>query len=316
MSPQHEVYLLFLLNLTHDFRCIHSNYRLVLTLTHTPPVEVEEAFWELQCFSLRCKEVCVKFSVHVSKSEQKSAPVMNYGFYMKIRLAGFGKKKIISKLLFFNRPPSRENTLPRRTPPTQHKYTTTDAYQTLPKNLHQSPPAGRQGEYKYAQDRLSHFRIPPGVGGQASKTVWELYEWHQRQLFRHASPTAPLYTPAPEYPFGPGSLSAVPTSFPASRSDGSPRCVSVPPSSADIPPPGPPPGLSHTLSPNRRPHTPADRVTVRPMGDTSPDVPFTVSPRRSKSQLFKVKYHLMPDSITVIHSCPLNSSKPVHLVFL
>uniref|UniRef100_A0A3B3HCJ6 Pleckstrin homology domain containing, family A member 7a n=1 Tax=Oryzias latipes TaxID=8090 RepID=A0A3B3HCJ6_ORYLA len=184
-------------------------------------------------------------------------------------------------------PPSRENTLPRRTPPTQHKYTTTDAYQTLPKNLHQSPPAGRQGEYKYAQDRLSHFRIPPGVGGQASKTVWELYEWHQRQLFRHASPTAPLYTPAPEYPFGPGSLSAVPPSFPASRSDGSPRCVSVPPSSADIPPPGPPPGLSHTLSPNRRPHTPADRVTVRPMGDTSPDVPFTVSPRRSKSQLFK-----------------------------
>uniref|UniRef100_A0A3P9LPH4 Pleckstrin homology domain containing, family A member 7a n=1 Tax=Oryzias latipes TaxID=8090 RepID=A0A3P9LPH4_ORYLA len=184
-------------------------------------------------------------------------------------------------------PPSRENTLPRRTPPTQHKYTTTDAYQTLPKNLHQSPPAGRQGEYKYAQDRLSHFRIPPGVGGQASKTVWELYEWHQRQLFRHASPTAPLYTPAPEYPFGPGSLSAVPPSFPASRSDGSPRCVSVPPSSADIPPPGPPPGLSHTLSPNRWPHTPADRVTVRPMGDTSPDVPFTVSPRRSKSQLFK-----------------------------
>uniref|UniRef100_A0A3P9I854 Pleckstrin homology domain containing, family A member 7a n=1 Tax=Oryzias latipes TaxID=8090 RepID=A0A3P9I854_ORYLA len=184
-------------------------------------------------------------------------------------------------------PPSRENTLPRRTPPTQHKYTTTDAYQTLPKNLHQSPPAARLGEYKYAQDRLSHFRIPPGVRGQASKTVWELYEWHQRQLFRHASPTAPLYTPAPEYPFGPGSLSAVPPSFPASRSDGSPRCVSVPPSSADIPPPGPPPGLSHTLSPNRRPHTPADRVTVMPMGDTSPDVPFTVSPRRSKSQLFK-----------------------------
>lgn len=60
--------------------------------SHTPPVEVEEAFWELQCFSLRCKEVSVRFSVHVSKSEQKSAPVINYGFYMKIRLVGFGKK--------------------------------------------------------------------------------------------------------------------------------------------------------------------------------------------------------------------------------
>uniref|UniRef100_A0A8C8DUS9 Pleckstrin homology domain containing, family A member 7a n=1 Tax=Oryzias sinensis TaxID=183150 RepID=A0A8C8DUS9_9TELE len=203
-------------------------------------------------------------------------------YAFKVRFAS-KRTRVISS---FQSAPT-ENTLPRRTPPTQHKYTTTDAYQTLPKNLHQSPPAGRQGEYKYAQDRLSHFRIPPGVGGQPSKTVWELYEWHQRQLFRHASPTAPLYTPAPEYPFGPGSLSAVPPSFPASRSDGSPRCVSVPPSSADIPPPGPPPGLSHTLSPNRRPHTPADRVTVRPMGDTSPDVPFTVSPRRSKSQLFK-----------------------------
>ncbi|XP_024136913.1 pleckstrin homology domain-containing family A member 7 isoform X7 [Oryzias melastigma] len=203
-------------------------------------------------------------------------------------------------------PPSRENTLPRRTPPTQHKYTTTDAYQTLPKNLRQSPPPARLGEYKYAQDRLSHFRLGPDVGGQGSKTVWQLYEWQQRQQFRHGSPTAPLYTPAPEYPFGPRPPSTVPPSSSAARSEGSPRCVSVPPSSADIPPPGPPPGLSRTLSPNRRPHTPAERVTVRPLGEMSlMDVPFTVSPRRSKSQLFKaatMERRSMPPSGYITHT--------------
>ncbi|RVE71356.1 hypothetical protein OJAV_G00051130 [Oryzias javanicus] len=203
-------------------------------------------------------------------------------------------------------PPSRENTLPRRTPPTQHKYTTTDAYQTLPKNLRQSPPAARLSEYKYAQDRLSHFRLVPDVGGQGSKTVLQLYEWQQRQQFRHGSPTAPLYTPAPEYPFGPRPPSTVPPSSSAARSEGSPRCVSVPPSSADIPPPGPPPGLSRTLSPNRRPHTPAERVTVRPLGEMSlMDVPFTVSPRRSKSQLFKaatLERRSMPPSGYITHT--------------
>ncbi|XP_022611751.1 pleckstrin homology domain-containing family A member 7 isoform X3 [Seriola dumerili] len=185
-------------------------------------------------------------------------------------------------------PPSRENTLPRRTPPTQHKFTSVDAYQTLPKTPRQSPPPGRIGEYKYAQDRLSHFRLTPEQGGPGSNTVWQLYEWQQRHQFRHGSPTAPLYTPAPEYPFGPRPPSTVPPSSSAPRSEGPPRCVSVPPSSADIPPPGPPPGSSRTLSPTRRPHTPAERVTVRPVGDRSVvDIPFTVSPRRTKSQLFK-----------------------------
>ncbi|XP_044213011.1 pleckstrin homology domain-containing family A member 7 isoform X8 [Thunnus albacares] len=185
-------------------------------------------------------------------------------------------------------PPSRENTLPRRTPPTQPKYTTMDAYQTLPKTPRQSPPPARLGEYKYAQDRLSHFRLTPEQGGPGSNTVWQLYEWQQRHQFRHGSPTAPLYTPAPEYPFGPRPPSTVPPSSSAPKSDGPPRCVSVPPSSADIPPPGPPPGSSRTLSPTRRPHTPAERVTVRPVGDRSVvDIPFTVSPRRTKSQLFK-----------------------------
>lgn len=184
-------------------------------------------------------------------------------------------------------PSSRENTLPRRTPPTQHKFTSVDAYQTLPKTPRQSPTPARLGEYKYAQDRLSHFRLTPDPG---PNTVWQLYEWQQRHQFRHGSPTAPLYTPAPDYPFGPRPQSTVPPSSSLTRSEGASRCVSVPPSAADIPPPGPPPGSSRTLSPTRRPHTPAERVTVRPVGDRSVmDMPFTMSPRRTKSQLLKVK---------------------------
>ncbi|XP_031719210.1 pleckstrin homology domain-containing family A member 7 isoform X8 [Anarrhichthys ocellatus] len=200
-------------------------------------------------------------------------------------------------------PPSRENTLPRRTPPTQHKFTSMDAYQTLPKTPRQSPTPARLGEYKYAQDRLSHFRLTPDPG---PSTVWQLYEWQQRHQFRHGSPTAPLYTPAPDYPFGPRPPSTVPPSSSAPRSEGAPRCVSVPPSSADIPPPGPPPGSSRTLSPTRRPHTPAGRVTVRPVGDRSVlDIPFSVSPRRTKSQLLKaatIERRSMPSSGYITHT--------------
>ncbi|XP_071347782.1 pleckstrin homology domain-containing family A member 7 isoform X14 [Trachinotus anak] len=220
-------------------------------------------------------------------------------------------------------PPSRENTLPRRTPPTQHKFTSVDAYQTLPKTPRQSPPPARLGEYKYAQDRLSHFRLTPEQGGPGSNTVWQLYEWQQRHQFRHGSPTAPLYTPAPEYPFGPRPPSTVPPSSSAPRSEGPPRCVSVPPSSADIPPPGPPPGTSRTLSPTRRPHTPAGRVTVRPVGDRSVvDIPFTVSPRRTKSQLFKaatIERRSMPPSGYITHtvSAPsLHGKTPEELTLL
>ncbi|XP_074489897.1 pleckstrin homology domain-containing family A member 7-like isoform X14 [Sebastes fasciatus] len=200
-------------------------------------------------------------------------------------------------------PPSRENTLPRRTPPTQHKFTTIDAYQTLPKTPRQSPTPARFGEYKYAQDRLSHFRLTPDPG---PNTVWQLYEWQQRHQFRHGSPTAPLYTPAPDYPFGPRPPSTVPATSLAARSEGAPRCVSVPPSSADIPPPGPPPGSSRTLSPTKRPHTPAERVTVRPVGDRSVvDIPFAVSPRRTKSQMLKaatIERRSMPPSGYITHT--------------
>ncbi|XP_078023678.1 pleckstrin homology domain-containing family A member 7-like isoform X11 [Epinephelus lanceolatus] len=200
-------------------------------------------------------------------------------------------------------PSSRENTLPRRTPPTQHKFTSVDAYQTLPKTPRQSPTPARLGEYKYAQDRLSHFRLTPDPG---PNTVWQLYEWQQRHQFRHGSPTAPLYTPAPDYPFGPRPQSTVPPSSSLTRSEGASRCVSVPPSAADIPPPGPPPGSSRTLSPTRRPHTPAERVTVRPVGDGSVmDMPFPMSPRRTKSQLLKaatIERRSMPASGYITHT--------------
>ncbi|XP_074489888.1 pleckstrin homology domain-containing family A member 7-like isoform X5 [Sebastes fasciatus] len=217
-------------------------------------------------------------------------------------------------------PPSRENTLPRRTPPTQHKFTTIDAYQTLPKTPRQSPTPARFGEYKYAQDRLSHFRLTPDPG---PNTVWQLYEWQQRHQFRHGSPTAPLYTPAPDYPFGPRPPSTVPATSLAARSEGAPRCVSVPPSSADIPPPGPPPGSSRTLSPTKRPHTPAERVTVRPVGDRSVvDIPFAVSPRRTKSQMLKaatIERRSMPPSGYITHtvSAPsLHGKTPEELTLL
>ncbi|KAM8890915.1 pleckstrin homology domain-containing family A member 7-like isoform 12-T12 [Spinachia spinachia] len=200
-------------------------------------------------------------------------------------------------------PPSRENTLPRRTPPTQHKFTAIDACQTLPKTPRQSPAPGRLGEYKYAQDRLSHFRLAPDPG---PNTVWQLYEWQQRHQYRHGSPTAPLYTPAPDYPFGPRAPSAAPPSSSAARPEGPPRCVSVPPSCADLPPPGPPPGSSRTLSPTRRPHTPAGRVTVKPAGDRcAVDVPFALSPRRAKSQLLKaatIERRSLPPSGYITHT--------------
>ncbi|XP_070964669.1 pleckstrin homology domain-containing family A member 7-like isoform X7 [Oncorhynchus clarkii lewisi] len=188
-------------------------------------------------------------------------------------------------------PPSRGGTLPRHSPPT----------------------AARQGEYKYAQDRLSHFRLGPsdpqgtgardggGIGGPG--TVWQLYEWQQRHQFRHGSPTAPLYTPAPDYPFGPRPPSTVPPSAPRSSSE-VPRCVSVPPDPSDILPPGP--QSSRALSPPRRPHTPANRVVVMPQGGRDAlDMPVAGSPRRAKSQLFKaatIERRSMPPSNYITHT--------------
>ncbi|CAL8295206.1 unnamed protein product, partial [Boreogadus saida] len=185
-------------------------------------------------------------------------------------------------------PPSRENTLPRRSPATlPHSSSSREVrYQTLPRAPAPSPPpATRTGEYKYAQDRLSHFQLAPepaGPGGGGGP-VYQLYEWQQRHQYRHGSPTAPLYTPAPDYPFGPRPPSSGPSASSAPRpSDGHPRCISVPPSPADLPPPG----VGRTTSPLRRPHTPAERVTVRPVR-SEVDGPFAASPRRAQSQMFK-----------------------------
>ncbi|XP_057692038.1 pleckstrin homology domain-containing family A member 7-like [Corythoichthys intestinalis] len=217
-------------------------------------------------------------------------------------------------------PPSRDNTLPRRTPPSQPKFSTLDKHQTLPKTPCHSPSLARLGEYKYAQDRLSHFRLTPELGGSGSNTVLQLYEWQQRQQYRLGSPTAPVYTPAPEYPFGARPPSTVP---PSTKHNGPPRCVSVPPSPADIPPPGPPPGTIKTLSPSRRPHTPVDRVTVRPVADVSMvDSPFAISPRRTKSQVFKastIERRSLPPSNYITHtvSAPsLHGKTPDELTLL
>uniref|UniRef100_A0A4W5L4P7 Pleckstrin homology domain containing, family A member 7a n=1 Tax=Hucho hucho TaxID=62062 RepID=A0A4W5L4P7_9TELE len=204
-------------------------------------------------------------------------------------------------------PPSRGGTLPRHSPQTQPKFIGLEAYQTLPKTPRRSPPtAARQGEYKYAQDRLSHFRLGPsdpqgtgardggGIGGPG--TVWQLYEWQQRHQFRHGSPTAPLYTPAPDYPFGPRPPSTVPPSAPRPSSE-VPRCVSVPPDPSDILPPGPP--GSRALSPPRRPHTPANRVVVMPRGERDAlDVPVAGSPRRAAT----IERRSMPPSNYITHT--------------
>nr|XP_029541603.1 pleckstrin homology domain-containing family A member 7-like isoform X5 [Oncorhynchus nerka] len=209
--------------------------------------------------------------------------------------------------------PSRGSTLPPHTPPTQPTFIGLEAYQTLPKTPRHSPPtAARHGEYKYAQDRLSHFRLGPpnsqgtvardggGIGGPG--TVWQLYEWQQRHQFRHGSPTVPLYTPSPDYPFGHRPPSTPPPPRPSSEV---PRCVSVPPDPSDIPPLGPPRG-SRALSPPRRPHTPADRVVVMPLGERPAlDVPVAGSPRRAKSQLLNavtIDRRSIPPSCYITHT--------------
>ncbi|XP_062404825.1 pleckstrin homology domain-containing family A member 7 [Sardina pilchardus] len=179
--------------------------------------------------------------------------------------------------------PSTDYSLPRRTPPLQPKVSMVEAYQSLPKTLRHassggSPPTPRNlpSDYKYAQDRLSHFRMSTDERlASREGMVWQLYEWQQRQQFRHGSPTAPLYA-------GPDYLDAAGASFRVTLEV--PRSVSVPPSPCEVPP-----SLSSSkpLSP-RRPHTPSDRVTVRPLGEVPlADHPFLCSPRRTCSQLSK-----------------------------
>ncbi|CAM4521584.1 unnamed protein product [Leuciscus chuanchicus] len=177
--------------------------------------------------------------------------------------------------------PTAEYTLPRRTPPLKPKSVTMDTYQSLPKTARHhsggsSPPVPRNlpSDYKYAHDRLSHFRMSTDER-MATKEgmVWQLYEWQQRQQFRHGSPTAPIYT-GPDYMDSSGFRVTLEM----------PRSISVPPSPCDMPPTGHP---SRSLSP-RRPHTPSDRVTVRPLDDfATVDTPSLGSPRGICSQISK-----------------------------
>nr|XP_046205113.1 LOW QUALITY PROTEIN: pleckstrin homology domain-containing family A member 7-like [Oncorhynchus gorbuscha] len=172
--------------------------------------------------------------------------------------------------------------LPRRTPPLQPKAMVVEACQTLPKTPRlpsggSSPSAPRNlpSDYKYAHDRLSHFRMSTDER-MATKEgmVWQLYEWQQRQQFRHGSPTAPIYT-------GPDFLDTA--SFRVTVE--MPRSISVPPSPCEVPPSVP---TFKPLSPHR-PHTPSDRVTVRPLDEVPPGESPTgsSSPRRVFSQLSK-----------------------------
>ncbi|XP_009978418.1 PREDICTED: pleckstrin homology domain-containing family A member 7, partial [Tauraco erythrolophus] len=159
-------------------------------------------------------------------------------------------------------------------------------YHTLPKNTRQPsgsspPPPNRNlpSDYKYAQDRVSHLKMSQEER-KANKdgTVWQLYEWQQRQQFKHGSPTAPLYVGSSDFIDRGKSKSSLDV----------PRSISVPPSPSDIPPPGPP--KSFTL---RRPHTPAERLTVKPSEERQTvDVPFAGSPRKIRNRAVKSSTHV------------------------
>ncbi|XP_010121849.1 PREDICTED: pleckstrin homology domain-containing family A member 7-like, partial [Chlamydotis macqueenii] len=159
-------------------------------------------------------------------------------------------------------------------------------YHTLPKNTRQpsgsSPPQPNRNlpsDYKYAQDRVSHLKMSQEER-KANKdgTVWQLYEWQQRQQFKHGSPTAPLYVGSSDFIDRGKSKSSLDV----------PRSISVPPSPSDIPPPGPPKSF-----PPRRPHTPAERLTVKPSDERQTvDVPFAGSPRKIRNHAVKSSTHI------------------------
>lgn len=180
--------------------------------------------------------------------------------------------------------PSAEYNLPRRTPPLKPKSSTVETtYQSLPKSHRlpsgsSSPPltSNLPSDYKYAHDRLSHFRMSSD-DRMATKEgmVWQLYEWQQRQQFRHGSPTAPIYT-------GPNFTDS--SSFRVTVE--MPRSISVPPSPCEVPPSVP--SSFKPLSP-RRPHTPSDRRTIRPLDDMCPgDSTRSSSPGHFCTHLFQV----------------------------
>ncbi|XP_070620374.1 pleckstrin homology domain-containing family A member 7 isoform X11 [Erythrolamprus reginae] len=176
-----------------------------------------------------------------------------------------------------------DQTLTRQVP--SHSVSFPENYHTLPKNTRQSsgssPPSNRDlpSDYKYAQDRVSHLKMSHDER-KANKdgTVWQLYEWQQRRQFKHGSPTAPVYISSPDFTDSSKGRSSLDV----------PRSVSVPPSPSEIPPPGPP-----KVFISRRPHTPAERVTVKPSEERQTiDVPFVGSPRKIRNQTVKNSLHI------------------------
>ncbi|XP_033060118.1 pleckstrin homology domain-containing family A member 7 isoform X14 [Trachypithecus francoisi] len=176
-----------------------------------------------------------------------------------------------------------EQTLPRQGPGQSLSFP--ENYQTLPRSTrHPSggsspPPRNLPSDYKYAQDRASHLKMSSEERrAHRDGTVWQLYEWQQRQQFRHGSPTAPICLGSPEFTDQGRSRSMLEV----------PRSISVPPSPSDIPPPGPP-----RVFPPRRPHTPAERVTVKPPDQRrSVDISLGDSPRKARGHAVKNSSHV------------------------
>ncbi|XP_037695253.1 pleckstrin homology domain-containing family A member 7 isoform X3 [Choloepus didactylus] len=176
-----------------------------------------------------------------------------------------------------------DQTLPHQGPSQSLSFP--ENYQTLPRSTrHPSggsspPPRVLPSDYKYAQDRASHLKMSSEERrAHRDGTVWQLYEWQQRQQFRHGSPTAPVCSGSPEFTDQGRSRSLLEV----------PRSISVPPSPSDIPPQGPP-----KVFPPRRPHTPAERVTVKPPDQRrSVDISLGGSPRKAWGHAVKNSSHV------------------------
>ncbi|XP_077374439.1 pleckstrin homology domain-containing family A member 7 isoform X3 [Festucalex cinctus] len=209
-----------------------------------------------------------------------------------------------------------EYNLSRRTPPLHPKVSTADvSCPSLPKSPRlpsgsNSPSFNLPSDYKYAHDRLSHFRMSSDERVATKEgMVWQLYEWQQRQQFRHGSPTAPAYA-CPDF--------ADSSSFTVTVE--MPRSISVPPSPCEVPPSVSP--SFKPLSP-RRPHTPSGRRTVRPLDDlSSADHPGATSPGHifsHLSQTSQIARRSMPAMGYITHtvSAPsLHGKTPEELTLL